>query len=272
MEIPRGTYLSDTRPLFESRIVNGQLAELGQFPYQVFFTGYRDDMRSIPILTCGAVIIAERWIVTAAHCLFEDNNLDKILGSFVLKAGQIYTNKGSSYTQGATVLTAQTHPHPDYNPTTLMNDIGLFHPFFGFDLLRDPCYVNAIALPSPNDFIASHVGEELTISGFGRTATDEPASERLLWATLQVIPHCSCQESYAPTLPSTAFCGQDKTSPISSTCRGDSGGPVSLKIKNIPTLVGIVSFGGTNCGTVPQGFTAVANFVNWISEMQAKHK
>lgn len=45
------------------RIVGGQTAQEGQFPYQV-------SLRANGNHFCGGSIVNEYWIVTAAHCLY----------------------------------------------------------------------------------------------------------------------------------------------------------------------------------------------------------
>lgn len=50
-----------------SRIVGGQPARAGQFPYQValyLFKSFTSNLAS----KCGGSLISQRWIVTAAHC------------------------------------------------------------------------------------------------------------------------------------------------------------------------------------------------------------
>ncbi|KAI5635024.1 trypsin domain-containing protein [Phthorimaea operculella] len=49
------------------RVVNGEAAELGEFPYQVALMSQKK--RQNYSATCGGTIISPRKIITAAHCL-----------------------------------------------------------------------------------------------------------------------------------------------------------------------------------------------------------
>lgn len=52
----------------QDRIVGGELATLGQFPYQVAIYFLDNENKTF---ICGGSIINQEWILTAAHCSFK---------------------------------------------------------------------------------------------------------------------------------------------------------------------------------------------------------
>ncbi|CAG2066481.1 unnamed protein product, partial [Timema podura] len=56
------------------RISNGDVAEVGQFPWQVALSIDRHT-------ACGASLISEEWVLTAAHCVYNKSNVSLLIGS-----------------------------------------------------------------------------------------------------------------------------------------------------------------------------------------------
>jgi len=65
--LPASLLIKGDWPKIDPRIVGGELAGHGEFPYQVSIQRYSINSWSH---TCGGSIINETAILTAAHCLF----------------------------------------------------------------------------------------------------------------------------------------------------------------------------------------------------------
>ncbi|XP_055691220.1 brachyurin-like [Lutzomyia longipalpis] len=269
-----GEFSNESNLNVTSRILNGQVASATRFPYFCDITGYTlldilNPARNRVYSRCGGAIITKNWVITAAHCLVERRTLGVlvILNSFRIIAGSVVNGVAGSNGQTRYVLQNNAHPHAFYNPSTLINDIGLIEVPLDFNL--NGIFVAAIPLPAYSVNLGAGASQQLTVMGFGRTETGA-TSAVLLSATLIITAQSQCQATY-PLTATTIFCAQDTTAPISATCDGDSGGPGTIMVNNRETLYGInilASPGGAACGTTPQGFTSVPMFIGWIEAIQ----
>ena len=94
-------------------IVGGENAEIEDYPYQAALL-YNSGGFSYAF--CGASIINEYWVLTAAHCLESESasNIDIQVGS-----DNFYAQGGTSYNANEIIL------HNNYNANTYNNDIAL---------------------------------------------------------------------------------------------------------------------------------------------------
>ncbi|XP_071946577.1 complement factor B-like isoform X2 [Antedon mediterranea] len=259
------------------RVSGGWEAIEGAWPWQAMLWKSQFDVNSnkyIPddSLFCGGSIIDREWILTAAHCFRNYNKEDHIRPILV---GLGYTNRfdKKEYTKQVTVK--QVIKHGDYDSSTFDNDIALLK-------LKEPIefsvYIQPVCLPNitredklkPNDIMVS--------TGWGNTKVQEIDKGRSKPDNLQQIyskvrKDKDCSDNIAGTFYSftnNMFCidGQGNT-----TCRGDSGGPISKKV--LPNderdehwvQFGIVSF-GIGCGLVGKYdyHTDVTRFMDWIED------
>lgn len=61
----------------QPRIINGDPARTGQFPYFASFVITRQRF----LMDCGATLISNEWLLTAAHCLDKADSLVARLGT-----------------------------------------------------------------------------------------------------------------------------------------------------------------------------------------------
>ena len=103
----------------EIRIVNGQDATQGQFPYQVSWCYDTDEGYCFNF--CGGSIFTETTIITAAHCCEGIGETEWEYTKIVAGELDLYVESGLEQ-----VRKIKGHiVHPDYNSTTLHNDICL---------------------------------------------------------------------------------------------------------------------------------------------------
>lgn len=110
-------YFANSNDAFtiDSRIVSGQEAKLGQFPYYAFLNIHKGHGG----FACGASLLNEEWLLTAAHCLEGADLLEVVLGESQLEYQQ----------PGAVVIEVESDGfliHPDYYPESALNDIGSY--------------------------------------------------------------------------------------------------------------------------------------------------
>ncbi|XP_025226049.1 chymotrypsin-like protease CTRL-1 isoform X1 [Theropithecus gelada] len=95
---------------FSQRIVNGENAVPGSWPWQVSLQD------SSGFHFCGGSLISQSWVVTAAHCNVSPGRHFVVLGEHDL----------SSNAEPLQVLSiSQAITHPSWNPTTMNNDVTL---------------------------------------------------------------------------------------------------------------------------------------------------
>lgn len=174
------------------RIVNGDIADAHQFPYQVALLSTGSGGTGL----CGASVISSTAILTAAHCS------DATRISFLLIFGAVNRLIVETNQQRRTVDASGWIQHPNYNQLTLANDVAVIR--FPTEPVTLNAFVQVIALASDADLF---VGEEVHVSGFGRYSdSSQSASDVLRWTIKRVITNLACSIRFPFLIQTSTLC------------------------------------------------------------------
>jgi len=249
-----------------SRIVGGsEVNPKYKLPYQALF---------YPCLNgggcglCGGTIVNKRFVITAAHCLFQgstavttSNGLLRVaIGEHSICDG--LTNEGGKFIK---VKTATVHP----SYTFPQNDIAVL------ELEEDITFTTNIQPAClPTSATKDYSGKASTISGWGGTVgyaggapqPQQPRQCGLKESVVEVLSTSSstCSSFLGTSSSTNRLCAWAKGT---DTCQGDSGGPLTVAEGGKYTLLGVVSYGAGCASSTPGIYARVQGFLPWIQSL-----
>ncbi|XGW32155.1 hypothetical protein V3C99_010378 [Haemonchus contortus] len=251
---------SKTKPLL--RVIGGSATSSEEFPWQaavVFYDSLGEG------LMCGATVIDEYWILTAAHCIQKEPKKAFILTGLRTLNNPLHTHH-----------VEKTVTHPEYDENTIANDIALVKSVSS--LLKKG--VSPVCLARDDSTLLSFNREALVV-GFGLHIVSwsafeltMSASDVILTSTLPIIPQRECRLEWSAvsegsiSITDKQLCAGSK---LHGTAPGDSGGPLLAKdLFGRLVQIGITSFGaGGTSGlldqnTYPGVYTRVSPYITWM--------
>uniref|UniRef100_A0A669CXJ6 Vitamin K-dependent protein C n=1 Tax=Oreochromis niloticus TaxID=8128 RepID=A0A669CXJ6_ORENI len=210
------------------------------------------------MFSCGAIILSDRWILTAAHCVYQKPStmLHITVGKTIRKmlnsnSGEHDIREDEKTEQRRRVLKVVCHE--DYNVTSSDSDLALLKLHRPVKLGR---HVVPICLPARNSTFTQTLEtvRNSTVSGWGRLAQFGSTSRYLQRLQLPRVPVQECRLHSGLNITKNMICAGFKR-----------GGPDKTWF-----LTGVVSW-GKGCGqeNMYGVYTKVTNFLDWIENVMA---
>ncbi|CAL8324557.1 unnamed protein product [Merluccius merluccius] len=241
-----------TQPYTSSAIVGGQMSQKGEWPWQVSLhvrgKGH----------VCGASVLNGSWLLTAAHCVLDDDKTKVDLWEALL--GLHIQNQENEWTVRRNLK--RIISHPDYNPLTYDHDMALME-------LEEPVSLNQniwpICLPSPSHQFPA--GESAWITGWGATREGGFGAVILQKAEVRVVNQSVCSSLMEGKITDSMLCAGVLKGGVDA-CQGDSGGPMSIiSASGRVFQAGVVSWGeGCARKNKPGVYARVTQHRSWIRE------
>ncbi|XP_057689681.1 suppressor of tumorigenicity 14 protein homolog [Corythoichthys intestinalis] len=242
-----------TRPFKLNRIVGGQNAELGEWPWQV----------SLHFLTsghvCGASIISEKWLLSASHCFVTHDAANHVASNWQTYSGMQDQFKHEDVQRRPV---KRIISHPDYNQMTFDYDIALLE-------LSEPLEfsntIQPICLPAPSHVFPA--GMSCWVTGWGALREGGQKAQLLQKASVKIINDSVCNVVTEGQVTSRMLCSGFLSGGVDA-CQGDSGGPlVCFEESGKWFQSGIVSWGeGCARRNKPGVYTRVTKLREWIKK------
>ncbi|XP_008564527.1 PREDICTED: serine protease 27-like [Galeopterus variegatus] len=240
-----------------NRMVGGQDALEGEWPWQVSIQRNGSHF-------CGGSLVAERWVLTAAHCF--PNTSENSLYRVLLGARQlVQPGPHAVYAQ-----VKRVESNPLYQGMASSADVALVE-------LEAPVtftnYILPVCLPDPS--VIFETGMNCWITGWGSPSEQDrlPNPRVLQKLAVPIIdtPRCNLlysrdtESGFQPkTIKDDMLCAGFAEGK-KDACKGDSGGPLACLVGQSWLQAGVISWGeGCARPNRPGVYIRVTSHHNWI--------
>lgn len=229
---------------FSTRIIGGTQAQPTAYPWMA-------SLRDSGGQFCGASLVNESWLMTAAHCV-EDMSAARIhavVGDFDLTQ----TDDGE-LKRGVKRIVI----HPQRNAANDDHDIAMVE--------LDSAVSKTLVQPASVSVDAGvAAGTNLTVMGWGLTSEYGSGSDQLREVQVPLVDQAQCRSQLGNGVTDNMICAGAPEGGLDS-CQGDSGGPLVHQVDGQWHQLGIVSWGeGCAQPNSPGVYARVSAYTDWIN-------
>lgn len=246
-------------------------ADFGEFPAHAAILKRLSPGDSL--FVCSAVLVSSEWLATAAHCV-KRHRPDELK----VRLGEWDVNRDDEFYPFVEANVREIVLHPDFQPTSLANDVALLRLEVAVDQQQVPHV--APACLAHQDEQQHFAGQRCWVAGWGKNAFGQLGTFQsvLKKVDLPVVSHRDCEMA----LRFQTKLGKFFRLHVNNICAGGEGGKDACEgdggaglycldpQSGLTKVIGLVSW-GVGCGQrgVPGVYVNMANFYTWIESVVA---
>lgn len=210
---------------------------------------------------CGATLLSEQYVLTAAHCIYGDRNSQL----FTSVVPQLQNESDFPYSVLQRVMVEEYYYPDTYNDDTLLDDIAILK--LASPITAVTSYAAFVDFANIGDY--RQASEAFFAVGHGNTQSNIDNAQEVQKTQLRYVTNVDCDVYNSDVSANLCMTGANTVVYDNATCQGDSGGPLYWDGRQ----VGITSFGPTTCGdpnvTPTSVFTEVSRYETWIQSVMS---
>ena len=255
--------LAATAAAQTERIIGGSTAPAANWPSMAHIKTTFPENGQVWTSSCGGTVVAQRYVVTAAHCTY-GTAIELTKDQITVATGRTDIN-ATDTGQTIGVLKIERHPRYVHGSSSLKYDIALLR-------LSSNTSAPPMEIAQPENMSSYTYLEGVpNIAGWGWTIPGDAGTSRTTlqeaFAPLRDNDSCAAALNSVATFdPSIMVCAGAAHPGGATTCHGDSGGPLVIH-RGSPArqvLWGVVNWGESDCKEGISAFARVSALTSFL--------